>query len=49
MAKSANWKVMGIEKERLYEVRDTKKRHIVDGNFRAYHVDMYVMSVDLLG
>jgi hypothetical protein len=30
MAKSANWKVLGIDKDRVYEVRDTKKRHIVD-------------------
>lgn len=30
MAKSANWKVIGIEKDRVYEVRDTKKCHIVD-------------------
>lgn len=30
MEKSANWKVIGIDQDRVFEVRDTKKRHIVD-------------------
>lgn len=30
MEKSANWKVLGIEMDKIYEVRDTKRRHVVD-------------------
>ncbi|PWA75674.1 hypothetical protein CTI12_AA240860 [Artemisia annua] len=30
MEKSASWKVLGIEMDRVYEVRDTKRRHVVD-------------------